>query len=270
MPNVKELRGVVASVVLTGTVMEEFSTCWTEARAYCIEHGFRAIEWRHFPAQLVEAGRDSVCAHALQQRYEWLLMVDADATFPADLVPKMLETAFVTHPDASVVSAYAQLRHKPYLPVIDTGTGTWEPHYPGEGVLPCIRVGTHCILVKTSALGFFGPPWFRTRQSLKPMDALREVDNYSRIKMHGENPFSESSEWKKLMELAKAEGGGSSSHVGEDSGFCDALLASGGKLYANCNIVTGHITKKILSANDLRESMREIEKIPRLAIGVLE
>lgn len=269
-PTLSSLRGLVASVVLTGSVMEEFSHSWTEMRAWCVGNGFNSVEWRHFPAQLVEAGRDAVCTHALQNGYDYVLMIDADAVFGPETLKHLLETAFITHPDASAVSAYAQLRHPPYLPVIDTGTGTWEVHYPGEGVLPCIRVGGHCILVKTAALRLFGPPWFRTRQSLRPVDAFREVDNYARIELHGENPFAELPEWNTLMEKTKSEHGGVSSAVGEDSGFCDALLAAGGRLYCNTNVATGHVTKKVLSARDLRDEMRKIQRIPRLAVGVLE
>ena len=263
-----KLRGLCASVVISGTVQEEFSSCWAEMRAYNITTDFTSVEYGYFSAQLVEQGRDQVCAHALKENYEWLLMVDADAVFKADLLQELLHTAFVTHPDSHAVSAYAQLKHKPYLPVIDTGTGTWEPHFPGEGVLSAIRTGGHCILVKVSALRLFGPPWFRTRQTLKPMDALREVDNYARITLSGKNPFSEISAWDELMEKAQSEYGGVSSAVGEDSGFCDALLASGGKLYVNTNVVTGHIAKHTINADMLRDEMRKKVALPKLSVGV--
>jgi len=263
-----KLRGICASVVLTGTVTEEFGAAWTELRAHNIVNGFDTVEYAFFPAQLVEQGRDSVCHHALKEKYDWLLMVDADAVFKPDLLQRLLHTAFITVPDSHVVGAYAQLKHSPYLPVIDTGTGTWEPHFPGEGVLPCIRTGGHCILVKTSALRAFGPPWFRTRENFRPIDALRELDNYSRIKMDGTNPFADTDAWRTLLEEAHKEHGGVTSAVGEDSAFCDALLAAGGRLYVDTGVVTGHVSKKIIRAQDLRDALKEREELRKLSVGV--
>lgn len=266
--NLDELKGVVASVVITSTVTEEFAQCWAEMRAHCVETGFKNIEWIYQQAPFVEAGRDMVCKHALAQNYDYLLMADADATFAPTALHQLLQTAFVDIPDADVVGAYAQLRSKPYLPVIDTGTGTWEKHFPGNGVLKCIRTGGHFILVKTSALRKFGPPWFGIRQSLRPVDALREVDNFSRIKKDGENPFSSSPAWGELMRIAQEEAGGVSSTVGEDSGFCDRLLAAGGKLFVNTNVVTGHVSRFTIDATHLREEVRKRDRIPPLSVGI--
>ncbi len=124
-------------------------------------------------------------------------------------------------------------------------------------------------MVKSSAWNRFGPSWFRTRNTLKPMDALREVDNYARVHNHGENPLV-SEVWQGLMEQATEEQGGSVSAVGEDSGFCDALLAAGGQLYVDTNIVTGHVTKKTVKATDLRDAMRDKQKMLALSVGVLQ
>lgn len=268
MDELKNLRGLVATVVLTGSVMEEFAACLMEARAHCITNGYTSIEWLTFPAQLVEAGRDTVLEHARDQNYDFAILIDADAVFNADLITAMLMSAFVTAADSDALGAYAQLKHDPYLPVIDTGTGTWEPHFPGEGILPCIRTGGHCILVKASAWQRMPQPWFRTRRTMKPMDALREVDNYARIKNDGKNPL-DTADWRLLMEKASEEFGGVIASVGEDSGFCDSLLAHGGKLYVDCNIVTGHIAKKTIRAQDLREAMKSRQRKLGLSVGVM-
>jgi len=264
----KDLRGLVATVVTTGTVMEEFSQCLCNMRAWCVTEGFVNIEWQQFSATLVEAGRDAVVAHAKENSYDFVLMVDADAVFKDTMLFEMLETAFVAAPESDAVSAYAQLKHPPYLPVIDTGTGTWEPHFPGEGILKCMRVGGHCILIKPSAWNRFGPPWFRTRNTLKPMDALREVDNYARINNHGENPLADAA-WLSLMNKATEEFGGSTATVGEDSGFCDTLSAYGGSIFVNTNIITGHVTKRTIFAKDLRDSLQEKKAKLALSVGVL-
>lgn len=265
--DLKKLRGLVASVVLTGSVLEEFSQCLMDMRAWCVEQGFINVEWQHFSAQLVETGRDQVVAHAKKNNYDFALMIDADAVFKPELLAQMLQSAFVSVPDSDALGAYAQLKHHPYLPVIDTGTGTWEPHFPGEGILQCIRTGGHCIMVKKSAWQKFGPPWFRTRDTLRPADAMRELDNYARVNNDGKNPFAGET-WTKLLDKASLENGGVISSVGEDSGFCDALLAAGGRLYVDTNIVTGHITKKTIMPSDLRDSIREKSRLLAASVGV--
>lgn len=267
MESITKLRGLVASVVLTGTVLEEFSSCLMEMRAWCIENGFKNIEWKYFPAQLVEHGRNSVIQHAKNENYDYVLMLDADATFNPMLLQRMLQTGFETVPVSDVVSAYAQLKSPPFLPVIDTGTGTWEPHYPGEGVLECIRVGGHCILLKNSVWQKLNYPWFKTRVTNTPMHALADVDNYARIKFSGKNPF-QGTEWSQLLNEATKEHGGVSSSVGEDSGFCDALKAAGGRIFVNCDIVTGHIHKTSTSPTKLKEELAKQESMLAAAVGV--
>ena len=264
---IKSLRGLVATVVLTGSVMEEFSQCREDMRAWCVTNGFINVEWLNFSAQLVEVGRDQVIAHAAENKYNFALMIDADATFKPELLAQMLQSAFDTVPDSDALGAYAQLKHSPFLPVIDTGTGTWEAHFPGEGILSCIRTGGHCVLVKTSAWEKFGPPWFRTRNTLRPLDVMKELDNFARVHNHGVNPFA-GKDWTKLLDETTRTQGGVISGVGEDSGFCDALLAAGGKLYVDTNIVTGHIRKVNTSPDDLRDAMRAKSRLLAASVGV--
>lgn len=266
--DLKELKGLVATINLTGSVMVDTMHSAMEMRAFNIENGFKNIEYQEIGAQLVEAGRDAACRHALKEGYDWVLQYDGDAVFGPDAVVALLKTAFQTVPQCHAVGAYAQLKQPPYLPVIDTGTGRWETHFPGEGILPCIRTGGHFILVKTPILSAMGEPWFRTRQTLRPIDALSEVDNYARMKLDGENPFAKSPDWKKLFEEASSEHGGVKSSVGEDSAFCDALRAAGGMLVVDTGVITGHVHKRIITYNDLRDSLKEIDGVRKYAVGV--
>jgi hypothetical protein len=266
-PDLTTLRGLVATANLTGTVHGPTADSTLALALTMRDHGFSQIEYRTFPCQLVESGRDAVCAHALQQNYDWLLMYDGDATFPADALLRLLHTAYVTHPRASVVGAYAQLKGNA-IPTIDTGTGTWEPHFPGEGVLDVIRTGGHFILTKTSILRAFGPPWFRTRSAMRPIRALADLDNYARTKLDGQNPFAGLPEWETLLALARKESGAESS-VGEDSGFCDAVKASGGTILVDTSVVTGHIEQRVITPTDLSSRLAERERTLNLAVGVL-
>jgi len=258
----------VATVNLTGLVEAATSECLLRMALWNAAHGFTNVEYFTQPAQLVEAGRDAVCAHALKHDYDWLLMIDGDATFPEDALARILYTAYVRVPDSDAVGAYAQLKGS-YVPTIDTGTGTWEPWFPGEGPVRCIRTGGHFLLVKTGALRRFGPPWFRTRRTLRPIDALREVDNYARIKLGGENPLAKVHTWRILLQAAKQESGAEPSIVGEDSGFCDQLLAAGGKLYVDTDLVTGHIERRVITPADLKSRLEDRERKLRLACGIL-
>jgi hypothetical protein len=272
----RSLKGVVATTCLTGSVLEEYATCREEMRVRAVTSRFVNIEWRTFNGVLVEHARDEVCAHALspnpqaaQPSYDWLLQIDADATFPPDALERILHTAYVKVPDADVVGAYSQLKSEPFLPTIDTGSGTWEPRFPGEGVLPVIRTGAHFLLVKTPILRRFGPPWFRTRRSVRPIDALREIDNFSRIRNDGANVLAGDA-WDSLLAEAKRQGGGVESPVGEDSGFCDSVKAVGGNIYVDTDLVTGHIGKRNITPKMLSEKMREREAHVRAAMGIYE
>lgn len=272
------LRGLVATANLTGSVHYETMDALLKLALHNAKIGLTQVEYRTFPAQLVEAGRDAILHHALNPRgdgsekpYDYVLMFDGDATFGPDALLRLLKTAYVEAPDADVVSAYAQLKHPLSLPCIDTGTGTWEPIFPGEGVLPAMRVGGHFLLIKTSALRRFGPPWFRTRRTLKPVDALSEVDNFARIKFDGSNPLQESAAWRTLHRVAREEAHAQGvASVGEDSGFCDALLAAGGSIYVNTDVVTGHLTKRVISPSDLKSAMEGEARKRRLTVGVYE
>lgn len=276
LSQLRALKGLVATVVLSGTVQEDFAACREEMRVWCVRNGFDGIEWKTENAVLVEHGRDACLQHALapnpatkQPAYDWCLQVDADATFPPDALLRILHTAYVRAPDADVVGAYAQLKHPPFLPTIDTGTGTWEPHFPGEGILPVMRTGAHFLLIKTRVLTRFGPPWFRTRLAFRPVDALREIDNYARMKFDGRNPLAAHEEWETLLMAAKKDAGGVESPVGEDSGFCDAAKAAGAAIYVDCDLVTGHIGRRVISPQMLKEAMDARVNKLKAAVGIV-
>lgn len=267
--DLRELRGCIATCNLTGQVQAETMEAYANMRAWNTEHGLREIEYFQQPAQLVEAGRDAICSHALKEKYDWLCMFDGDATFQPDAFARLLHTAYEAVPDADVVGAYCQLRNTPYLPTIDTGTGTWEAIYPNSGVLPVIRTGGHFLLVKTGILVRFGPPWFRARHTKRLIDAFLEVDNYARCHLDGGNPFRALPEWEQLTNSARKESLTEPSNVGEDSGFSDRVKAVGGRIYVDTAVITGHVTKRVLGPQDFVSAIKEREKLPRLAVGVL-
>lgn len=272
MTNVKELRGLIACVVTTGAIKPQFSASFSSMRDWNSRNGLVNIEYRFFDAKLVESGRDAVCRHALEQNYSWLIMVDADATgFPPESTMRMLENGFVVAPTAHVIGAYAQLKQPPYLPTIDTGTGTWEIQYPGQGLIPVIRTGGHFIFVKTDLLRHMGPPWFRTRIPYTPLKAMKELDNFARCQLDGRNPLQDHPEWETLFESAKKVSLNArvmEVNIGEDSAFCDSVRAVGGNIFVDTNLTTGHVADKVIEPKDLREAVRDIERQAFAIVGV--
>lgn len=268
--DIRALRGCISTIVLTGTVEGAYAACHEEMRSYNEKNGLTSIEYRKAPAVLVEAGRDAEVAHMLKEKYDFIVQIDADATFPADAVARILHTAFVAVPQADVVGGYAQLKGN-FAPTIDTGSGTWEIHWPGEGILPAIRTGGHFLLCKRSAFEKMGePPYFRTRLAWRPIDAMAEVDNFARLKLHGSNPFTDSKEWQELLEEAAKGSAGGPSGVGEDSAFCDRAKACGVNIVVDTNIVTGHVYRDVIGPHKLKEVIEKRDKAFRMAVGILE
>ena len=257
----RQSKGLVATVCTTGTVLPEYAHNFMELRSFNETHNFRGIEYQTFNAVFVEAGRDAACEHALKEGYDWILQIDADAApFKPDSLIKLLETAYVTHPHLGAVGAYCQLKGDIPIPTIDTGTGKWEEHYPNTGVLPVIRTGAHFLLVKVEVLAMMGKPWFRSRRLLPPLDAFREVDNFARCELDGKNPFSTSPDWTALVASASeaALQAGGQEHevaVGEDSGFCDRLKSLGGHIAVDTRVVAGHMDRKYIVPDELRKAL---------------
>lgn len=277
MSDIKELKGFVCAISLTGSITPAFARCFMEMRSYNERNGLLKIEYdpgKH--GLFIESARDDVIMHALDPRgdrseptYDWVMQVDADATFPQDTLHKLLHRAFVDAPNSGVIGAYSQLKPAPHVPTIDTGTGTWEEHYPGEGLIPVIRTGCHCILIKTAVFSKIGaPPWFRTRLAQQPLRAMREVDNFARQKLSGRNPFRDHPEWATLLEEAQNVSQQRESVVGEDSAFFDRCRAHNVPVYVDTDLVTGHVANKTILPADYRDAVNKSRKMQREALGV--
>ena len=268
------LKGVVATVVTTGFVEENYAMALSNLRSHNDRAGWHGIEYRHFSAQFVETGRDQVIEHALRENYDWFIQIDADAApFAPDLVQRFVRVAYNVVPDAVIVGAYCQLKAPPYLPTIDTGTGHWEPWFPHSGIIPVIRTGGHCHFGKTAFFRRYpGPPFYHARRTIRPIDAMKEADNFARTRLHGLNPLTSVPEWETLFTEARAlaSKGDVGGAVGEDSGFCDQIKAHGGAIYVDTSIVAGHIAKQIIVPDDLKRELDTQERRRRLACGLME
>ncbi len=270
--DIRQLPGLIATVCTTGSVLPEYASALSDLRSWNDRNNYHKVEYLTFNAVFVESGRDAAVHHALMNNYAWILQIDADAApFPPNALARMLETVFVLNPHLDAIGAYCQLKGDIPIPTIDTGTGTWEEHYPDEGLLPVIRTGGHFLLTKTDAFRKIGPPpWFRTRKPMRPIDALFEVDNFARTQLDGDNPLAHTPAWSGLVASARNRNPEPFDvGVGEDSGFCDRLKAFGGHIAVDTTIVAGHVDRRYIRPSDLADAMEKRARQLRLRFGVL-
>lgn len=193
--DIRNLSGMVATVVTTGSIDEMHAHFHEEMRVYNLTHGFDKIEYVKIPAVLVEPGRDTAAQHALSKGHDWLLQIDADAApFPPNATEWLLNDAYVRCPESDAVGAYCQIKGS-FICTIDTGTGKWEEHYPGDGLIQVIRTGAHFLFTKTRAFRRFGPPWFKSRRVERSIQAFVDFDSLARQHFDGNNPFVNRPEW---------------------------------------------------------------------------
>lgn len=266
-------RGMVVCTTY-GQITGETHGCMLKLRSRSEqEFNIKDVEWETVSGMLVDKARNDSVRLMFQKQCHWLLFIDGDMTFETGALFQILRTAYGTHPFYDVVGAYCNLRGELALPTIDSGTGTWESWYPYSGVVEVMRTGGAFLLVKRHVFERLKEPWFRLRVPARPIDFMAEVDNYARIKCDGQNPL-DGETWAKLLKSAQEDPSASPEHfvpveVGEDSGFLDRVRLSGMRAAVDTNIVTGHVDKRVLTWQDHKKAIAEIEKVHRYAIGLV-
>lgn len=257
-----------------GVIQAATAKAMWDARAVTEAKGLKGIAWEIVPGSLVERCRNDACRKMLQGNFGWILMADGDMIWAPESILQMLQTAYGSHPWVDVLGGYCNLRGDLAIPTIDSGTGTWESHYPGSGVKEVMRTGGAFLLVKRHVCERIPQPWFATRVPMRPMDAMAEIDNFARIKFDGSNPFRKYPEWATLEGIAQSD---PSTHpgvfvpaeVGEDSGFCDRVRAFGMRIAVNTDIVTIHLDTKETSWKTHKEAMGKRDQEHRFVCGLL-
>lgn len=263
-------------VVITthGIIQAPTAQCVWEMRSVSERQGVTNVRYQMIPGSLVDKARNDACRAMLGSDAQWVLFIDGDMTFGPDALIRTLQTAYGTHPWADVVGGYCNLRGDIAIPTIDTGTGTWESHFPGEGVVEVMRTGGAFLLVKRHVCERMPQPWFATRVPMRPIDAIAEFDNFARIKFDGTNPLRVTPEWAVLEEISRTEGssdpqGWVPAEVGEDSGFCDRVKAHGMRIVVNTDIVTGHLHQDVIDWKRHKKAMDEREREHRALCGIV-
>lgn len=265
-----------AVVVTTyGSITMETTQSLLDIQAYNLNQGLNNISYRMFPGSLVDKARNDACRFMLEHNLLWVLFIDGDMVPPADAVRRMLQTAFGVAPHFDVVGGYCNLRGEAAIPTIDTGTGTWESHFPGSGLKEVIRTGGAFLLVKRHVCERIPAPWFALRVPMRPVDAMAEVDNYARIKFDGTNPFRSLPEWDVLERIASRDpstrpGAFVPIEVGEDSGFCDRVRMAGMRIAVDTDIEILHVHRSSIGAARHKDAMAERQRDTLLLCGVEE
>ncbi len=270
-------------VVVTtyGSIVQQTASSLMELRSFSEAQGLRNIKYQMIPGTLVEKARNEAVRMMLRENFGWLLMIDGDMQFdsnslvaPADQRAGLLQVAFGEQPHWDVLGAYCPLRGEMAIPTIDSGTGTWESHYPNSGVIPVMRTGGAFLLVKRRVFEGMADPWFRMRVPARPIDFMAEVDNYCRMKFNGANPFRHipGDYWEKLEQCAKDDPSAvqfTPVEVGEDSGFCDRAKMAGFQLAVHTGVVCGHVEQRVTTWADHLKAMQGLEQNQRYAVGLL-
>jgi hypothetical protein len=206
----------------------------------------------------------------LASEAQFLMFFDADMRWQPQILDILLQTAFGDCQWADIVGGYCNLRGHPYLPTIDTGTGTWESIEPNIGPREAMRTGSACILIKRHVFEKMQSPWYGIRPVPSPLQVMYELDNWANQRLDGHNPLREYHEWDQLEQCAIAEGTnkGEWSTVGEDSGFCDRAKAMGFRIVVQTNAVCHHVDKKVITPDDHLKAMKEIREAESMACGV--
>lgn len=269
------------AVTSYGPVQLETMQSLLQLQGRLISVGLGALRWNFQQGNLVDRARNAAVLQMLSDaKAQYLVQIDADMTFAPTIVEILLNTAYHECPWADIVGAWCPLRGEPYLPTIDTGTGTWEPTMPNQGPLEVIRTGGACILVKRHVFERMEAPWYGIRPAPRALDTLAEFDNFCRIKFDGRNPFMHSREWGQISQCAAEEArsqraanptgafGTYFNSVGEDSNLCDKARALGFRIVVQTNAVCGHIDRRVITANDHRMAMARQEEQELLACGI--
>lgn len=272
-PNTIQVPPGMVVVTTYGSITYETMAAWGDMRERCVREGLNVV-WTFVPSSLVDRARNQAVAGFLSHNppLGWLLFVDGDAVFQPDSLHHILAFAYGDGKYADAVGAYCVLRGEPFLPTIDTGTGTWESVLPGQGPMEVMRTGSAFILMKRHCFERVPGPWYGTRNPMRAIDALAEVDNFAHTRFDGRNPLANTPEWQSLVQCAKDDPSSRqppnpSAFVGEDSNWCDSMRMHGLRIFVHTDIQVNHVDRTVRSAADHRESMKKNEQMMHTLVG---
>lgn len=238
-----------------------------------LANGLSAVQYPVVSSVLVEKARNDAARQLLQSGAGWILYVDADMTMEANIVGRLVQTAYAEAPHFDVVGGLCYLRGGIHVSTTDFGSGLWESCFPNSGIQEVMRTGGACLLVKRHVFERIPEPWFALRIPKRPIDALHEIDNFARIKFDGKNPLRGGPQqfWEKLEQCALDDPSLHSftpTEVGEDSGFCDRVKRAGMRIAVDTRIALGHVDRQVIDWTSHRDALRKQEQQHLLWCGI--
>jgi len=259
-----------------GSIRQETAQCLMELRSFNEAQGVKNVKYLMLPGVLIEKARNEAVRVMLKENLGWLMFADGDMTWQSDALIAQLRVAFGEMPFIDVLGALCPLRGELSLPTVDSGTGTWESWHPYSGIVEVMRTGAAFLLCKRHCFERLKDPWFRMRVPARPVDFMAEVDNWSRMKLNGENPFRglPDQPWEKLEKAAQEDPAAVAENfipteVGEDSGFADRARNAGLRIFVNTSVQCGHVDSIVRTMADHKKAMDNLAQQERFACGLL-
>jgi hypothetical protein len=132
-----------------------------------VPQGYK-IKYHLVGSCLVYEARESIVRFALQEKCDYVLMLDSDMVLPHDALLKMTNTIEKT--DAEIVAGTAFKRTPPFQPCFYTKlnyeTKVLKPvlespiEFPKQGLLPLQGMGMACCLIDTKVFSRIEKPYF--------------------------------------------------------------------------------------------------------------
>ena len=138
-----------------------------------IPEGFEA-DFEFFWCYLIDAGRNTIAGHAIENGYDYLFAVDADMAFPPDTLQKLL-----SHDEDFVTGVYRMRRPDQVIELYDTKYQQIDRQM--LDVYTTIELGGcgfGCALVKTKVLKDVGYPQFEYHQAYHHGDTFSEDNDF--------------------------------------------------------------------------------------------
>lgn len=175
------------------------------------------VGFNYFPVTRlpIANARTMAADYATDNGYAWILMLDDDATFPDDVLRRLL-----VH-EKQMVCGLAYQRRPPHWPCVfdmaDDGSLAGKPleHIEHTGLRRVDMSGLHCAIIHTDIFK-------KLREGLKDADG------------------------KVIVPGTRQYFGGFDNKLGEDLAFCVNIKKLGLKMYCDTDLICGHIGSSVV------------------------
>ena len=150
------MKGIIG-VPHTGMITAEFFKCFIGMN---IPPG---VEFVEVAKSAIHVAREMIAVKCVREKFDWVLFIDDDMTFPPDLIHQLLQH------DAPIVSAMAFKRIAPYTPCFyetcelkENGVYLKPYHFdeiPNK-TFTVEACGAACVMIKREVFEKIPAPWF--------------------------------------------------------------------------------------------------------------